>query len=50
MHFYEQQDIKQERHLEQNVFQVLGLLTSKHALKKTKQTLTALILIPIQSF
>ena len=36
MHFYEQQDIKQERHLEQNVFQVLdlGLLTSKHALKK----------------
>jgi hypothetical protein len=34
MHFYEQQEIKQERHLEQNVFQVLGLLTSKHALKK----------------
>ena len=32
MNFYEQQDINQERHLEQNVFQVLGLLTSKHAL------------------
>ena len=28
MQFYEQQDIKQERHLEKNVFQVLGLLTS----------------------
>jgi hypothetical protein len=24
MHFYEQQDIKQERHLEQNVLQVLA--------------------------
>jgi hypothetical protein len=32
IHFYEQQDIKQERHLVQNVFQVLGQLTSKHAL------------------
>ena len=36
MHFYEQQDIKQERHLEQNVFHVFGLLTSTHALKKPK--------------
>jgi hypothetical protein len=38
MHFYEQQDIKQERHLEQNVFQVLGLLLNiKTCIKKTKK-------------
>ena len=32
MLFYERQCKKQERHLEQNVPQVLGLSTSKHAL------------------